>query len=169
MKSPIEKSDDHLRLLGVITARWATLDLVLAQVISESIRDKYMGEDIYFSSSAQRLRFDLLDAVIRNAHWSEEDAKAISTALAALKVLWSRRNDILHNPAVASPVRGEKVGWQYSARITRPARKSRVTKASLSLKELEEHAEAVSRHGLAIWNIINRDQIEILERANGAR
>ncbi len=145
MHSPIEQSEDHLKLLGVITARWATLDLTLSALVGEAIGNRDAGEDIYFSSSAQRLRFDLIRALIQHANWSDDDKTMISRAVEALDGLWTRRNDILHNPAIRQ-YRGDG-RHEYEARSIRPARKVRSAFIPLSLKELEEHAEAVSQHG----------------------
>jgi hypothetical protein len=56
MKSPIEQSQEHLALLGVIAARWATLDLVLVGVLQEAINSNTpdMAEAIFFLATASQ-------------------------------------------------------------------------------------------------------------------
>lgn len=169
MRSPIEKSDPHLRLLGIIAARWATLDLTLANLVGKGIGNRQMGEDIYFSISGQRLRFDLLRAIVPNADcWDDVDKKALGAAIDALDGLWRRRNAILHSPAIASPSR-KTAALNYHARSVRPANKVRITNIPLSVKELSEHAEAVYDQGGAIWDIINREDIQLLGRLGPSR
>lgn len=165
MESPIEQSPEHVHLLGVIAARWATLDLTLARLVGMAVDDDQMGEDIYFSSSAQRLRFDLLKAVIPNTQWDEADKTTLLKAVLALEKLWAKRNDIMHNPAIARPTKDG--GFQYAAKMIKPIRKNRVQEVSLSLKHLEEHAEAVSQAGGVVWDFVWRDAIALLKEQSG--
>ena len=160
MLSPIENSPDHLRLLGTIAARWASLDFALVHLIRKALKSFSMAEAIYFSSASQKLRFDQIRAIVTSSTWSETEKTQAIKLVDKLNKLWKVRNDIMHNPAVA-----DRVGptAKYHASLTKPAAKTPKSKIPLGLSMLREHADLVAETGGKIFDIAWSEEIKILE------
>jgi hypothetical protein len=144
MHSPIESSPDHIRLLGIITARWATLDIILSEVLAQLIGHPLTGQALYFCSNSQRLRFDLILTALHLSGLLQNTQKEHERILSRIGDLWSRRSEIVHNPHIASAIGPHA---DFSSLITRPLRKQYQETKPLKLKELREHADAVSTVG----------------------
>ena len=144
MRSPIENSPEHIRWLGIIAARWATLDTVLVMLLLKATGNYATAEAIYFSSSSQRLRLDQLRAIIKTCPWPTADKTTAIALIDQLDDLWCKRNDILHNPAIADSAKPDAAYW---AQVKRPIRKETERKVPLTLTYLEQHASMLSKIG----------------------
>jgi hypothetical protein len=53
MKSPLENSPKHIELLGIITARWATMDIALLGLTAAAMRGDYNLATATYQLSAE--------------------------------------------------------------------------------------------------------------------
>jgi hypothetical protein len=136
------------------------LDPMLAALMGEALGDFRAGEAIYYSVSAQSLRFDQLRAVIDLHAWPDGNGPRLLKLVNDLGDLWKARNDILHNHAVA--VYRRKLGPILETQINRPVRKVKQASKHLTLKSMDEHIAAVERIGGELWEFVHRDQLRML-------
>jgi hypothetical protein len=163
MKSPIEESQEHLVLLGIIAARWATLDLVLVGVLEEAVSSNKsdMAEAIFFSATASQTRFEQVIAAVRASDWPQESKELISATIEKLRELWRRRNEILHNPIIATGAQG---GLRYWLKMSKVGRKDWGEKKALALEDLQQHADRLDELGNVLHEFVWGDIIDMLER-----
>jgi hypothetical protein len=162
MKSPIEESQEHLALLGTIAARWATLDLVLVGVLQEALNSASpeIAEAIYFSATASQARFEQVIAVVKTSSWPQENKQLIAGTIENVCNLWRRRNEIMHNPVIATP---RQQGNRYWLKMSKMGRKDYNTKKPLALKDLQEHADRLDELGNVLHDFVWGDIIKMLE------
>lgn len=143
MKSALESSQEHIWLLGIITARWAKIDIPLWFMISQILEVKISaGLAVYFSSNSQKLRFDMIEGLLNVSKMDKETIARAKSLIGRAKDLYSNRNKIIHCYA--------KEGDQarsFSVIQHRPAFNKFHEEIPLTLKFLSDHAEAVSKLG----------------------
>jgi hypothetical protein len=156
MKSPLENSPKHIELLGIITARWATMDIALLGLTAAAMRGDYnLATATYFSSNAQSLRFDLIRALIKTTKWSKEQKDEATKLIDKVDKLWETRNKVIHCYA------GERTlpkRVEYLLLHHKPARKDKeYTETPVTIDFLQTHADKISDLGEKIISIAHRD------------
>lgn len=158
MKSVLEESEKHIRLLGIITARWAAIDIPLWQLVSMLLDDRRTGHALYFSSGSQKLKFDIIDSLLNSSlNVPEEKKNRIRPIIKKLRNLNETRNDIIHC-YVTKPLRPGSNALlemafpdpnpEFVSIKHRPARaKNPAVRLPLTIKHLETHAEAIYKAG----------------------
>lgn len=165
MRSPVEENQEAITLLGTVAARWATLDVILVRLLAEAVGGDPMSEAIYFSSSSQKLRFDMLRAVVKAHHlWSGDEKAMLRRALEGLAGLWLARNDLMHNHVVKVGRRG--LPPSFVAMKATPANAKPLKEITFSVSALQDHLDKLTEHAGPIWDFVYRDSIAALDRWN---
>lgn len=167
MRSPIENSPDHLLQLGIIAARWASVDTILAQLLAIAIGDEKTGEAVYFAAASQRARLDIVRAAVNSSFEQRNNRDAINEKLDVLSDLWGKRNDLLHSPAIWRIRPGKKSKAKtFIANVIRPANvKNNRREIPLTLEYLKGHCQRLSDVGDELYKIAYSREISVLERA----
>jgi hypothetical protein len=143
MKSALESSQEHIWLLGIITARWAKIDVPLWFMISQLLKVKIPeGLVIYFSSNSQKLRFDMIDGLLNVSKLEKHKITEGKRLIKRAKNLYSNRNKIIHCYATEGDQKRSFNIIQH-----RPAFNKFHEEIPLTLKFLSDHAEAVAKLG----------------------
>ena len=119
-----------------------------------------MAEAIFFSTTASQARFDQVIAVVKASGWPQDSKDLISGTIAKLRELWNRRNEIMHNPVIATPT---PEGNKYWLKMKKMGRRDFDKQKPLSLKDLKEHADRLDELGNALHDFVWADIIEMLE------
>lgn len=163
MRSALEKSQEHIWLLGIITARWAKIDIPLWFLISQLLEVEISaGLAVYFSSNSQKLRFDLIEGLLNVSKIEKNKIAEARSLIGRAKDLYSNRNKIIHCYAKE----GDK-DRSFNVIQHRPAFNKFYEEIPLTLKFLSDHAEAVAKLGddLTVFIAPYMAQL-VLERAS---
>jgi hypothetical protein len=95
--SPAENDPEIIRLLGLITARWATMDEVLERLLSKLMRNPPAAQVIYYSLESFGARLDVITSLV--VELMKEDhplKKQLVTLLNRVNRLSAVRNKLTH-------------------------------------------------------------------------
>lgn len=96
----IEASDEHLRLIGLITVRWSWVDSLMADLAGIKLGDPADGIDMIFGkgTSASVARFGRFREWAETQDFDTEEMEIISKSTISFSRLWDERNNITHSP-----------------------------------------------------------------------
>ncbi|WP_346892453.1 hypothetical protein [uncultured Roseibium sp.] len=170
LKSPIENEPEMLRLLGLITARWAAAEHQMALLLGQVLGDDDSAIQVYYALGAFRSRQQLVLTLVRSAEisnlqlskFTEFHKRASERTLEKLGKLWNTRNDYMHSPYVS----GEKKG-DISLRKIRPTAPAASGDFRVHTNELTTHANRVYQMTLRLYAINNRNGLRQIHDAKG--
>lgn len=138
-------------LMGRIAVKWATLDDVLATALGTFIGNPEAGAALYFSSSSQQLRLDMLRAALFVSRDTEAYKAECLKHIDAIGDLWKRRNILIHNGVAESETRP----GEYSSWVRQPLRKEPVKFLLLLTREMQSHIDALSESASHLMILTN--------------
>jgi hypothetical protein len=138
--SPAESDPEIIRLLGVITARWATMDEILQRLLSKLLNNAPAAQVIYYSLESFGARLDVITNLV--VELMKEDhplKKQLVTLLNRVNRLSGVRNKLTHtNMSRLDNTDGPLMHIRY-----RPGRKNSSQAYPIKANDLLQHANAV--------------------------
>lgn len=144
---PLEASPEHIMLMGRIAANWAYMDSILAIAFGYLIGNHSAAEAIYYSSSSQSLRLDMMRASTRVSNLPDELKDRCTKLLDQIGDLWKRRNTLMHNTAEVD----KNDPSAFATWVRRPLRNPPDQRLPLLASEMEEHIAALNS---AAWQLL---------------
>lgn len=133
-----------LQAIGLVTVRWASVDLDIATILGEVLHNKEAGLSCVFDSTDSGLRrFETSIAIVGSSSLPEGDRRHLIEIAKKLKLLLNERNRIVHSPLVWSAFSdGEKMGMRLS-RIGRISKAEKSRFKEITEADILSHAESV--------------------------
>lgn len=100
--SPLENSPELITGLGVIMARWATLDHTLQFFVYAILGDYRIAEAALYSQNPQSRRLEIIRDLIDAGSWNSANKRAGLMLIDELDALAAERNDLVHSKTFAS-------------------------------------------------------------------
>ena len=96
MQSPLELEPELVRLLGLITIRWAALDDALSELLGRFMRVDHAGPAAFFSLANFSQRLALISSTATYSIKSEHHLAITIKLLSKIGDLWLKRNNFVH-------------------------------------------------------------------------
>jgi hypothetical protein len=135
-----ENHPELLQELGIVTIRWAEVDLMLVDLAFVILNGNLEAarQHVFQTAGAGTERLRRFDRIVGSSELSTEERRAIMAVTERLRSLYSTRNDIVHSPIVmAYSVEGRRI----SSRLTKISREGK--QRNISLTTIRKHAEEV--------------------------
>lgn len=97
LRSPLEGDPELMQGLGLVTARWATLESDLSELLGALLRVPQAADDAYYSIANFSQRIDLVQSLVLASLNSERHARMAKALFTKIKRLWKSRNYLLHS------------------------------------------------------------------------
>jgi hypothetical protein len=97
MRSPLEFDPELISGAGLITARWAALESVMAEVLGNLLKVESAGPHVYYALSNFSQRVDFVQEACKASFTSEKHCKISDALFAKVKRLWKTRNYLIHS------------------------------------------------------------------------
>jgi hypothetical protein len=137
--SVAENDPEIIRLLGIITARWATMDEILVRLFGRLLNNNPAADVIYYSLESFGARLDVITNLttefMKDDHPSK---KKLVTLLNRLNRLSGVRNKIVHTNIFQIPETR-----QLMHDVRRPGRKNSSQMHPVKANDLLQHANAL--------------------------
>ncbi len=168
MKSTLELSEEHIKLLGIITARWAAVDIPLWNLVALLVGDFTLGLSIYFSFSNQHVKFEVINSLLNTSRTMPEEKKERARKIVNKITDLSRaRNNIIHcyvsmkikpgQGIISGHMLVPGVEPEFIAHKHKPARGDFIKEIPLTLKFLKDHADSIEKAGQALLELVYED------------
>lgn len=102
MRSPLEYEPELVAGMGLITVRWAALEMGLADLFGSVLKIEPMGERGYYSISNFSQRIDLVETVVVGSLKEGIAKRASKSLFEKIRRLWKTRNYLVHSHYVYS-------------------------------------------------------------------
>jgi hypothetical protein len=170
LKSPAESEAEILRLLGLISVRWAAAENQMAILLGKVLKDEAAALQVYYTLGTFRSRQQLVLAIVRSAEtyelrlgrFTEFEKRSAERVLEKLGKLWNTRNDYMHSPYVEGAKKGE-----IAVRKIRPATPLASGDFPVHPNDLSLHARRVYQMTLKLYAVNNNDALRQTRDAKG--
>ena len=96
--SLLESAPEHLKLIGLVTANWALVELNLCRLLCfMSELDWPAARALLLTPTGNRLRTDMIFNFATSQQFSSESLKKLEECLGRVRGCASRRNELMHN------------------------------------------------------------------------
>jgi hypothetical protein len=108
MPSAIQTQPDHARLIGMVTAEWSLVELMLSSLFSTLLDTDYArAHAVFFSFQSHRAQFEVVKAVGAVALAEQPDRLVeLKQLLSRIETVARRRNDFAHGLWGVCPTTG---------------------------------------------------------------
>lgn len=174
-RSPAEDNPNVLRLLGLITVRWADAEAQMAALLGDLLSDNEAATSLYYSLGSFRQRQQLVLTLVKTQMLRDEEdsvpldgnsafyGRAAERCLLKLGKIWSTRNDFLHSIYVNNP------SGQLSINVIRPATSQGTNELrQVRTSDLENHAQIVRRMTIKLYAISARSLLRQAREGGGS-
>ncbi len=99
--SPLENCPELVTWLGMIMARWSTLDHTLQLFVYAILGDYGIAEAVLYWLNPQSQRLKIISALIDSATWDSANKRAALKLIDEFEALADERNDLVHSKTFA--------------------------------------------------------------------
>lgn len=161
----IEKNSDLIQAIGKVTVRWATLDMLLLEILSVAIENHALAVDVILTRpGAGRQRIEAFDRAIGGSRLTQLERGGLLELTGRFLKLLGERNDIVHTPLVTSiKVQGKKFAY-VTEKLGRKGKRQKLSISSIDqhLKDVGEAlAELERAYGALVMRYVNLEKAEI--------
>jgi len=149
----IEQKPELVSALGRVTVRWASLDLILVHIASVALKNIAAAQSSIFGDhNAGQRRFTAFERIIGASFFEQDERAKILSHMARLRVLYRRRNSLIHEPLDSKiTVEGQAIHFDL-AFVTRDGetKTAKLEDINQHVKDVDTELEALE----SIWEFL---------------
>jgi hypothetical protein len=150
--SDAESDPELTQLIGIVAARWATLDFFLVQVLGVLLRNDEAAEIVYYSLANLKARLDIITNLTRELVLDKKLQKGLLTLLNRLNRLQDTRNEVIHW-MIINATRDSDKHPELMRRELKPGKAPRYRSIPINKHDIAEHADAVTNVAILLLGV----------------
>ena len=109
MRSPLEHDPELIHGLGLICARWATLENELAVLLGRFTIDPDTGVAMYYSAGNFQQRINIIERTLQTSIRKAQHREVCAALTERIRRIWKKRNRLVHSRYVYRIT--DDMGW----------------------------------------------------------